>query len=96
MLTRARERAKREGSAFDLTLADIVIPTRCPLLGIPLAVSAGIPRPHSPSLDRKEPSGGYVRGNVWVISYRANTIKQDATLAELQALVHNLERQEWA
>jgi hypothetical protein len=30
-------------------------------------------------------------GNVWVISNRANTLKNDATLQELKTLVENLE-----
>jgi hypothetical protein len=34
---------------------------------------------------------GYVRGNVLVISWRANRIKSDATLAELQAITRWLE-----
>lgn len=48
------------------------------------------PQADSPSLDRKDPAKGYVKGNVWVISYRANAIKQDATLAELLAFVTRL------
>ena len=30
---------------------------------------------------------GYVKGNVWVISWRANHIKCNASLAELEKLV---------
>lgn len=44
----------------------------------------------SPSLDHIEPEKGYVRGNVWVISYRANMIKNNATIDELQLLATNL------
>jgi hypothetical protein len=32
---------------------------------------------------------GYVPGNVMVVSWRANTLKGNATLAELQTLVAN-------
>lgn len=45
----------------------------------------------SPSLDRIDSSLGYVEGNVWVISTRANRIKSDATLEELKLLVAALE-----
>ena len=33
---------------------------------------------------------GYIRGNVWIISRRANTIKSDATCAELELMARNL------
>ena len=44
----------------------------------------------SPSLDRINPNLGYIKGNVWVISYRANMIKNNATLEELELLTRNL------
>lgn len=34
------------------------------------------------SLDRIDPRKGYVKGNVWIISYRANLIKNDGTAEE--------------
>jgi hypothetical protein len=45
----------------------------------------------SPSLDRIVPELGYVKGNVRVISDRANRIKRDATLEELRAIVKYVE-----
>lgn len=36
-----------------------------------------------PSLDRWDSSKGYVPGNVFVISYRANTLKNSATYEEI-------------
>lgn len=41
----------------------------------------------SPTIDRIINDLGYVKGNVIVISWRANRIKSDATLAELKAIV---------
>jgi hypothetical protein len=63
-----------------ITSADIVIPTYCPALGIKLKAAVGVKsnRDLSPSLDRIDPSKGYVPGNVQVISYLANKIKQNA------------------
>ena len=92
MLTRAKSRAKQSDIPFNLELTDIVIPETCPLLGIPIEIQ---PKkgyhPNSPSLDKIIPKKGYIKGNVWVISNRANTLKNDATLTELKTLVENLE-----
>jgi hypothetical protein len=83
----ARRRARLLGLPFDLTEADVAIPSSCPVLGIPLAVNSGVCGPNSPTLDRVVCSGGYVRGNVLVVSFRANTIKSDATIDELRAVL---------
>lgn len=72
---------------FDLTPLDITIPDACPVLGIALCRNAeGGFNDASPSLDRLIPALGYVRGNVVVISNRANILKKNATLAEIEAL----------
>jgi hypothetical protein len=39
--------------------------------------------PHSPSLDRRVPELGYVKGNVEVISMKANAIKSYAAPEEI-------------
>lgn len=88
----AKARARELGVPFNLDLDDIVIPEVCPALGTPLKISTnGQPSPNSPSLDRFIPELGYVQGNVEVISYRANSIKRDATLGEMQAVLRYLE-----
>lgn len=92
MLTRAKKRAKVSGRPFDLEKADIKVPEVCPLLGIPLYVGDGLLHSGSPSLDCIVPEKGYVRGNVWVISHRANKIKNDATAFELFAIARGLEK----
>lgn len=95
MWYRARARARRKDIPFDIEQRDVVTPAVCPVLGIPIAcgdVGRGYPTDNSPSLDRIDPSRGYVRGNIVVMSMRANRIKNDATLAELRALVAYLER----
>jgi len=82
MWSRAKYRAKQKGLEFNITKEDIIIPDTCPLLGTPM---------QSPSLDRIDSSKGYTKDNVWVISNRANTLKNDATIKELKMLVENLE-----
>jgi hypothetical protein len=81
----ARYRAKKKNMEFSITEHDIVIPNECPILGIPMFVGKRN-NPNSPSIDRLDNSKGYVVGNVCVISSRANALKSDATIAELQRL----------
>lgn len=84
MLSQCRVRAKRKGIVCTITLEDIPIPEFCPVLGIPLFHQVGRGMMHnSPSVDRILPEFGYVRGNVVVISMRANMLKRDATADEL-------------
>jgi hypothetical protein len=85
-------RAKARGLVFTLKLSDILIPEFCPLLGIKIDVNAPRNSPYLPSLDRKDSSQGYTPSNVWVISYRANNLKNNATLSELKQLVRGWEK----
>lgn len=94
MLSLAKARAKRDRAPFTITIDDIVIPARCPVLGIPLRVGRGRGGStfQSPTLDRLVAAMGYVPGNVAVISHRANTIKSNATVPELEAVASWLRR----
>jgi len=96
MLCSAKARAKKAKLPFDLKLEDVVIPEVCPLLGIPIVEGhmkgKQGPSPNSPSLDRIRPELGYVKGNLWVISHRANIIKQDATPDELELIAKQLRK----
>jgi hypothetical protein len=87
MVSRARKRARKRGLPFDLSAADLTIPTLCPVLGIPIKLEPGPHCEQSASLDRIVPELGYVRGNVAVISSRANALKSNASPAELAALL---------
>jgi len=87
----ASRRAKRDGTTFTITPDDIHIPEFCPLLGVRLERGIGIHTSSSPSLDRRVNSRGYVKGNIWVISYRANSWKSNFTLTELKRMVTILE-----
>jgi hypothetical protein len=80
---RVKYRAKTDGIVFELEPSDIFIPEFCPVLGLRLSpVWAPQGDEAKPSLDRLDPTKGYVRGNVTVISLRANRIKTDATAEE--------------
>lgn len=87
LVIRAKGRARNRGIPFDLDVSDLLpIPEVCPVLGIPLVFQAKRMGRNSPSLDRLRPELGYVRGNVRVISQRANGLKSDASADELYAV----------
>jgi hypothetical protein len=75
----------------NLTLEDTQIPAQCPVLGIPLFFTPNQRTDNTPSLDRRDNAKGYVSGNVFVISWRANQIKRDATPEELRKLISYME-----
>lgn len=87
MLNAARRTAKVKNLPFDIDLSDIIIPEICPVLGIKIEKVGGERTASSPSLDRIIPNKGYTKGNVMVISWRANRIKADASLSELKAIL---------
>jgi len=93
LLKGAKARAKRDGRVFDLGLADITIPEMCPVLGMPLVFHKGRHQADSPTLDRINNDKGYVKGNVRVISFRANSLKKDAAVEELEAVVQYMRRE---
>lgn len=87
ILCRIKSKCKKENIPFDLSHKDIVIPAHCPVLGIPLIIGDKTAHWQSPSVDRIIPSKGYTRGNIQIISHRANTIKSDATVEELEKVL---------
>lgn len=84
--SRAYHRAQTKGLEFNISVEDIKFPTCCPYLGVELTWVQGQGRlPYNYSLDRIDNGKGYVKGNIQVISCRANTMKQDASEEELTA-----------
>lgn len=84
MVYNARRRARELGIECTITVHDVIIPARCPILGIPLVRGEGKQAASSPSIDRIRNDEGYVPGNIQVVSYRANRMKSDASDAELK------------
>ena len=86
MFRAAKQRSRMDKLPFNLELSDIVIPEICPILAIPLMISStGRAMDNSPSLDKIIPELGYVKGNIQVISKKANTMKSNASEHELIA-----------
>jgi hypothetical protein len=85
MFYRVKSRAKKEGIEFSIENIDIQIPEYCPILrNIKLNKNNSVGKFDSPSLDRIDNSKGYIKGNIQVISMKANAMKNNATLEELK------------
>lgn len=74
----------------DIEVDDLApFPLKCPVLGIDIDYfkkgKGG--SNNSPSIDRMDPSLGYVKGNVRIISQKANRLKQDASVKEQMQLL---------
>jgi len=94
MLRRAKARSAKEGFDFNITAADIApLPEKCPVLGVPLRISEVPQDPCAYSLDRVDNTKGYVRGNVVVMSYRANRLKNDGTAEDHEAIAKWMRQQ---
>lgn len=84
--------AKRRGKHWDLSFSSIEWPTHCPALGIELDYFPVGMQENSVSFDCTDPSKGYVNGNVRIISWRANRIKNDSTAEELRKIAAYLDK----
>ena len=81
-----KSRCKRINREFSIDLEDIIIPEKCPVFGFELKREDRQTWMCAPSVDRIDSSKGYIKGNVTVVSRRANILKKDATLEELEQL----------
>ncbi len=88
----AKGRAKKLKVDFDLTKEWLVnnAPTHCPLLGTTLIYDACTSVPNCASIDRINSFNGYTQSNCKIISFKANRIKSNATLEEIEILARNL------
>lgn len=86
LYTSCRKRAKKTGIAFDIEETDIIIPKLCPILEVPL-VYCGPDKANWPTVDRIDNTKGYLKGNISVISYRANSLKSDALVWQIENLL---------
>ena len=93
LLKQAKQRSKDYNLAFSIDREDIVIPEYCPVLGIKLFFGNKTVKNNSPTVDKIIPALGYVKGNVRVISYRANHLKNNATLDEAEKIYLYIKRE---
>lgn len=90
LLCNAKMRAKKQGLPFNITEEDIVIPERCPVFPDLILQVNGKLLDNSPSVDKIIPALGYVKGNIRVISWKANRLKSNGTLADFEAICNYL------
>ena len=88
----AKGRAKLKNVSFNIELSDVIVPKFCPLLGIEMKYNRNKLKDDSFSLDKIDPNKGYEKNNVWVISVKANRIKNNATVEELRQVLIGLEQ----
>jgi hypothetical protein len=91
LLQQAVSRASKRNLVCNLTIEDLVdlFPKdkKCPVLGIDLFWGTGSDRWNSPSIDRLDAKGNYTKENIMIISWRANKLKSDASVDEIEAVL---------
>lgn len=80
IFNRAKHRAKIKGWDFDIELSDIILPINCPVFGKPL-IYGDIDWAYS--IDRTDSTKGYVKGNITIMSNKANRAKNNLTVEEM-------------
>lgn len=90
LLHRARSRSIKKNIFCNITEEDIILPSVCPLLEIPFQYGSRHDKWLTYSLDRIDNTKGYVKGNVQVITYLANTMKSQATKEQLITFAKNI------
>lgn len=100
-LRQAAIRARKRGLPFDLDMAWALPKYEamvCEATGLPLDVRADLgagKRPRTPTIDRVEPSKGYLKANCMVVCAQYNMAKNKwdrATLTELAYAIVNADR----
>jgi len=93
LLYAARQRANGTGVPFALSTENILIPDRCPILGIQIwedkggGSRGGSLNDNAPSIDKVDPKKGYTPSNICVISKRANRVKNNGDIDEFLAVL---------
>lgn len=84
----AKHRAKTKRLEFNLTKEDIIIPNTCPIFGVPLNFEN---KNNVPTLDRIDSNKGYIKGNIQVISFKANRLKNNGSIEEFKKIINYME-----
>jgi hypothetical protein len=94
-----RQVAEKEGIPFTITFDELLKPEFCPVLGVKLNYGCSTGKdgkqtrdPNKASIDKVVPELGYVPGNVFVISWKANKLKSDMTVEQLEKILDYMKR----
>lgn len=90
LLSAAKRRAREKNLDFNLSINDIILPEFCPILDIKLEFNESIVKDNSYSIDRIDSNKGYIVGNIQIVSFKANTLKNNATIEELEKVISYL------
>ena len=100
LLAQLRCRAKSEKCLFDLASDDLYqlwldqngccYYTGLPMNNLAKMIGRNCAHPEFPSVDRKDPRGGYVRSNIVWTLYAVNRMKSDLTAHEFIAFCHTI------
>jgi len=93
----------KRGIPFNIEISDIKIPDKCPIFGFPFYSkhsNSDFPKKgkrsdlnlKTASIDKIIPELGYVKGNIWVISLKANLIKSNATPEEIRLVADAVDK----
>ena len=94
-------RAKKENLPYNLDIEYFIdkdtkpdgqktgYPDYCPILGIKIDAKLG--KDHRPSFDKVIPEHGYLKGNVQIISYKANRLKSNMHIKDFRKFVEYIE-----
>jgi len=84
---RKKENSTRTKHEFSILFDDLVWNKVCPILGLELDYFSTKASPNSVSFDRINSSLGYIKGNVQIISWRANNLKSNGTKEEFKLIL---------
>lgn len=88
--TRAKSRAKSLSVAFDLTpeYLESIWTGYCPIRGVELKLDTNRKDEDAAELDRFDPDLEYVQGNVHWMSRKANRLKNNTSIEDLESLLN--------
>lgn len=94
-----RQRANSAGIPFTIDFDSLEKPEFCPVLGVKLNYGCSptidgkqTRDPNKASIDKMLPELGYVPGNVFIISWKANKLKSDMTIDQLEKILDYMKK----
>lgn len=88
ILKASKQSAKKKGLEHSIMVADLLpLPEFCPVFGFKLDYNLSKFGETSPSIDRINNEKGYVKGNIVIVSWKANALKKNGTIQDFQRLI---------